>query len=136
MKKIKSVFLFMLVITICLFLRSCLSEPYTYGDFLIKVDSIHIPDTITLNIPFDIKFFGIIGFDGCHSFKTFNQTVKNNDIMIETWGSYENKNGLCPAVMVYLDGQKLNMTFHTPGIYNIKIIEPDNTSFMRQITVN
>ncbi|TAL67414.1 MAG: hypothetical protein EPN88_07580 [Bacteroidetes bacterium] len=136
MKKFKSVFVFLMVITVCFFLRSCFSEPYSYEDFLIKVDSIHIPDTISLNIPFDIEFFGIIGFDGCHSFKTFNKSVKNNDIMIEAWGSYENKNGICPAVMVYLEGQKLNMTFHTPGNYNINIIQPGNTSLVRQITVN
>ena len=136
MKKIKSVFLFVLVITICFLLRSCLNESYTYEDFLIKVDSIHLPNSITLNIPFDIEFFGTVGFDGCYSFKTFNQTVKNNDIMIETWGTYEIKNGICPAVLVYLDGQKLNMTFHTSGIYNLIIIQPDNTSFVRQITVN
>ncbi|HUX59375.1 MAG TPA: hypothetical protein VMV77_20550 [Bacteroidales bacterium] len=136
MKKIKSFFLFLMVITISFFLRSCLSEPYSYQDFLIKVDSIQIPDTITLNIPFDIKFFGTIGFDGCYSFKTFNQTVIDNDITIETWGTYENINGTCPTVIVSLDGQKLNMTFHTPGIYNFNIIQPDNTSLVRQITVN
>jgi hypothetical protein len=136
MRKFKIAFLFLFVLTLGLILRSCLSEPYTYEDYMIKVDSIHIPGTIILHTPFDIEFFGIVGFDGCHSFKTYNQTTTtDNNITIEAWGNYESK-GSCPAVLVTLEGQKLNMTFHTPGTYTIKIQEPDNSSIVRQITVN
>lgn len=136
MRLMKTGLLFMILMASGLLLRSCLDDPYIYQDYMIKVDSIHIPDPVTVNIPFDIEFFGTVGFDGCHSFKTFSQTVENNFITINTWGTYENKNGVCPTVMVYLDGQKLNMTFNVAGTYNIIIGQPDNSTFMRQITVN
>jgi hypothetical protein len=122
--------------TISLILLSCHNDLNTFDDFLIKVDSIHVPITITSNTPFDIEFFGTIGWNGCLSFKTFNQIYKNNDITIEAWGTYDNKAGICPTVMVYLDGRKLNITIPLPGIYKISIKEPDYTSLVRQITVN
>jgi hypothetical protein len=134
MRIIKTVLLLLMILTLGFLLRSCLGEPYTYEDYLIKVDSIHIPGTILSRTPFDIEFFGTVGFDGCHSFKTFNQTSKDNDINIEVLGKYES-NGTCPAVLVTLNGQKLNMTLNLQGIYNIKIQQPDNSSFVRQITV-
>jgi hypothetical protein len=136
MKLMKTAFLFLMLSASGLLLRSCLNDPYIKEDYLIKVDSIHIPDPVTLNIPFDVEFFGTVGYNGCHSFKTFSQTVNNNDITIYAWGTYENTNGICPAVMVYLEGEKLNMTVKVAGTYNLIIGEPDNSTFMRQITVN
>jgi hypothetical protein len=135
MKALKSILLFMVIIMLGYSLRSCLNDSYSYSDFMIKVDSIHVADTVTLNTPFDIEFFGIIGFNGCCSFKTFNQSITDNDITIEAWGVFENKNGICPTVLVFLDGQKVNMTIRLPGIYNIKIRQPDNSSIVRKITV-
>jgi len=136
MKTFKSVLLFMMIITLCFFLNSCLKEQSIYSDFLIKVDSIHVRDTLASAVPFDIEFFGTVGLDGCHIFKVFNQTIKANEITIGAWGTYENKNGTCPTVIVYLDGQKLNMTIPLTGIYNITILEPDNSYLVRRIVVN
>jgi hypothetical protein len=136
MKICKSLFLFIMIITICFIISSCLSDSYTHEEFLIKVDSIHLADTTTSNTPFDIEFFGTIGWDGCYSFSGFNQTFNNNDIIIEALGSYDNKDRKCPSVMVSLDGHKLNATIPHPGIYNIKVAQPDNSSLVKQITVN
>jgi hypothetical protein len=105
------------------------------SDFLIKVDSINVPKSVNSETPFDIEFFGTIGFDGCTEFKTFNQIYDNNDITIEAWGTYNNQTK-CPTVMVSLDGQKLNLTIYSRGVYTILIREPDSFSIVRQITVN
>lgn len=93
-------------------------------DFLIKIDSIHLPDSIQSNTPFDIAFFGTIGFDGCHSFKTFNTVLNNNNITIEVMGTFDNKAETCPTAIVSLDGRKLTLTITYPGVYNIRIKEP------------
>jgi hypothetical protein len=135
MKTFKSVLLFTMIITLCFFLKSCLKEPSIYSDFLIKVDSIHVRDTLASAVPFDIEFFGTIGYNGCNSFKTFDQTINDKDIKIGAWGTYENKSA-CPSVMVFLNGQKLNMTIPFAGIYNITISEPDNSYLVRKIVVN
>ncbi len=37
-----------------------------YESFLIKVESIQIPQNIAVNEPFEIKFYGTIGNNGCY----------------------------------------------------------------------
>ena len=126
---------FLSFITFCLILISCHKDPSGPELFLIKVDSIHVPGAILSNTPFDIDFFGTIGSDGCHKFESFQTSVNNTDFLIEAWGSRDIKNGVCPAVMVYLTGYKLTVTVSTPGNYTIKIKQPDNTTLSREITV-
>jgi hypothetical protein len=106
-----------------------------YSDFLIKVDSIHCPDSVMPNTRFDIEFFGVVGFNGCYSFKTFNQHVSDFDILIEAWGTYDNSSGICTDALVLLNGQKLGMTFAKPGIYRLEIAEPDNTIIIKNVLV-
>jgi hypothetical protein len=115
--------------------ESCNHKP-DYRSFLIKVDSIHIPDTLTANSPFDIDFFGTIGVDGCHSFSDFNIQQDNTDLLIEVWGKLDLKAAACPTVMVYLTGQTITCTFPDAGNYNIKIKQPDNTFLVKPITIN
>lgn len=122
--------------TVLLFHGSCTDKLTSQNDFLITVDSIHVPVTITSNTPFDIEFFGMVGVDGCYSFKVFNQIIKDNDITIETWGTYDSKAKVCPEVLVTLYGKKINMTIPYPGIYYIKITEPYGYPLVKQIIVN
>jgi hypothetical protein len=124
-----------LLMTIYALFASCSNHPDTYSDFLIKVDSIHCPDTVTANTKFDIEFFGIIGFNGCYSFKTFNQRFNDEDITIEAWGTYDTSSGACPAALVKLDGQKLGMNIGIPGLYRIEIAEPDLTIIVQPVVV-
>jgi len=136
MKKIKSLISLLVIITSCYLLISCHTESHTSYSFLIKVDSIHVPQNITSKTPFEIDFFGFIGPDGCYSFKKFYQTMtSNNDIEVEAWGLYQTDSNVCLTVMVYLNGH-LNMTISAPGIYNLKIKQPDNNYLEKQLTVN
>ena len=90
-------------------------------------------------ISFEVKkgeLFGFIGPDGCYSFQKFYQTMtSNNDIEVEAWGLYQTDSNVCLTVMVYLNGH-LNMTISAPGIYNLKIKQPDNNYLEKQLTVN
>ena len=117
-------------------LFSCDKAPKKLDPYLIKVDSIHLPEIISSNIPFEIEFFGKIAGDGCHIFEEFNQSLVNNDINIEAWGNYLEYTGVCPTVEVYLTGHNLTVTLPSSGIYNIKIKQPDNSFLAIQITVN
>jgi hypothetical protein len=132
---VKSYIRLLSLITFSIICLSCHNDLSSSSDFLIKVDSINVPKSVNSETPFDIEFFGTIGFDGCTEFKTFNQIYDNNDITIEAWGTYNNQTK-CPTVMVSLDGQKLNLTIYSRGVYTILIREPDSFSIVRQITVN
>ena len=136
MKTIQSFFKVLIIMTLYSVLISCHSDPYSLDTFLIKVDSIHVPMVITSNTSFDIDFFGTIGGDGCYSFGEFLQTFINNDIMIEARGNYDSKAKVCPTVMVYLTGHKMNLTIPASGIYYLRIKLPDNKYLVKQITVN
>ncbi len=123
--------------TVSLFflLFSCSLTDTNPQDFLIRVDSIQVPDTVTSSISFEIKFFGTIGGDGCHSFKTFNQFTNSNTVVIEAWGTLDRKSQECPAVMVSLNGHNFTLTLLDRGIYYINIAEPDNSLLIKKIFV-
>ncbi|HKK42014.1 MAG TPA: hypothetical protein VJ963_06370 [Bacteroidales bacterium] len=132
-------FIVILPVTVLILLfvatSSCTKEPAPLKDYLIQVDSIHVADTVSAGVPFDIEFFGIIGFDMCHSFKVFNQVYKGNDITIQAWATYDNTAEACPDALVMLDGRKLSVNLSVPGYYNLMINEPTGYSIYKQILV-
>jgi hypothetical protein len=117
----------------CIVFSSCQNKLTTTNDFLIKVDSIHFPDTVPTFTQFNIEFFGIIGFNGCVKFKSFMSSTNDNRITISAWGTFDDKAGTCPDMLVSLDGIKFNTTFTSPGTYLIIVQEPDNSSLVVQI---
>jgi hypothetical protein len=135
MKIIRSVTLFGAIILLSFFAGSCMNNSYTHQEFLVAVDSIHAPDTVNANIPFEIEFFGTIGWDGCYFFSKFNQVMSNNDLTIEAWGIYDNHDRICSSTEVSLDGEKMTATIPTAGTYRIKVSQPYNLSLIKQIIV-
>lgn len=131
-------FLFkLLLLLIGLFITfSCDHSTNRFEAFLIKVDSISIPQAISSGTPFNIGFFGTIGGDGCHTFKEFKQTSESNNIILEAWGNLDVQSTACTTVMMFLGGRSMPLTIQTPGVYNLKVKQPDNTFLIRQITVN
>lgn len=105
------------------------------NDFLLKVDSISLPDTIRAGKSFEITFYGIVGFTTCDSFKTFNIATVGNEIDIQAWGTFDTHSTFCPDAMVTLDGTKLAITLPTPGMYRIVIVEPNNFRLQRSIVI-
>jgi hypothetical protein len=136
MKKHKLILTILSVFTIFYLLFSCSREPYQVKQFLIQVDSIDVPVALNINKSFDIAFYGTIGTNGCFRFEAFNQTFNNYEIYLEAWGSYNYQATVCPSVMVYLDGRKMTLTLTDPGIYTIRIKQPDGKPLIKEITVN
>jgi len=136
LKRISSLLTLVTVIVIFVGLLSSHDNSDSSNDFIVKVDSFKVADTVTSAAPFDVMFYGTIGRNGCYSFKTFNQVLKGNDISIEVWGTFDYKTGSCPDELVSLDGIKLNLTIPFPGTYRIIVKEPADYSLVKQITVN
>lgn len=114
---------------------SCEEKDDNADRFLIKVDSIQAPSEATMNIPFTIAFFGTVGTNGCYSFSDIVMNHSGHNIDIETWGKFNNPGGACPAVMVYLDGLTVNISIDYPGIYKIRIKQPDGSFIEKELTV-
>lgn len=139
MKRVKTILSSLTFIVGCVTLTglsSCIENSSSSNDFMVKVDSFKVPEAVASSTPFDVVFYGTVGFNGCYSFKTFNRIIKGNDITVEVWGTWDYKSGTCPDVLVSLDGIKLNLTIPIPGTYRIIVKEPADYTLVRQIIVN
>jgi hypothetical protein len=104
-----------------------------YEPFLIKVDKIEVPISLSSNVAFDISFFGIIG-NGCDSFLKFEKSQSNNEILISVWGNHYIGPNPCTDILMNLR-EKLNYIIGSPGVYVIKVKQPDDTYLEKQITI-
>lgn len=133
MKKAGVLIAFILVLYWTGSLSSCKQEN-EYDYFLIKIDSVYIPDSVILNETFQIKLFGFIGHNGCHSFNEFVLKRENQVVNIEAWGKVKANPGICSDQMIYLKDEKLKYKLDKPGIYTIKIKQPDGSYLEHQIS--
>jgi hypothetical protein len=130
-----ALFLLLIFIFLSFGTLACHKDNAGSNDFLIGIDSVKLPVEVNQGVSFDIHFYGTIGFSDCYSFKTFNRRLTGNEITIECYGTYEDKNGKCLERLVTMDGMVLNMSVMVPGKYIIIIKEPDSSSIVEQITV-
>jgi len=108
-------------------LNSCTTEQNKgYHDFIIYVDEIFLPDTISVNDTLSIKFNGLIGTDGCHTFKHFDVASSGSTLNITLWGTKPVINPGCNKIMVYLDGKEYKTKFSKPGLYKIIVTKSEN----------
>jgi len=114
-------------------LTSCEKQEDSENLFLVSVDSVRIPETILVNTSFDVSCYGTIGTNGCNRFSHFVSEEKNNIITIETWAEFHETSSACPTVMVYLDGQKLNLNLKESGSYLLRLKRKDGTFLEKQI---
>jgi len=137
MRFFKITSLILLIITLS-FLSSCEKDNLDgYETFTIKIDSIQVPQNIHTVEPFDIKFFGVIGPNGCYEFYKFKTGISNDVIKVKVLGKVKTseKTGNCPAVMMYLNGEVLTQYVEMPGYYLIKIEQPDGDFLEKEIFV-
>lgn len=113
---------------------SC-KETEDYDYFLVKVDSVLIPDAINANEPFEVKLSGIIGYNGCSSFERFITERQDSMIFVEAWGKLKTNSNICPDAVVGLNKEKLKYVIDGEGIYTLKVKQPDGTYLDWQIEV-
>ncbi len=128
-------YILIFVVILSVKLVSCKLDSSGANDYLIRVDSIHAPDSVISEKSFDVFFFGIVGLNTCQHFKTFNIGYYNNDVNIEAWGTDLSNGGTCGDAIVYLNGQKLTLNLYPSGNYKILISEPNGAKLVKQIIV-
>ena len=102
------------------FMYSC-EDPNApdYEYFLIKVDSVLIPEIILANVTFEIQFSGLIGHNGCYRFSEFKTEKQGENIIIEAWGKHNINSRICSDEMVSLDKEKLTYNISNKGNYTL-----------------
>ena len=119
----------------CVVLFSCSKNDSTSEtqEFVIKVDSIQLVDSVAVNQRFDLKLFGTVGTDGCYSFADFIVSEDSTSLSLMLKGHHEvSENQICPTVMVMLDGKVYSHKFPVAGQYRIRVINPGIGQFIEK----
>jgi len=120
------------IILIC-FLGSCSLDTKTVEPYLIQVDSVMAPDTVTPRTVFDIRLYGIVGPNSCYSLeKAYCYVTDTKEIQIEVRGRYQYDGITCAQAVVYLD-TKVETNVPSPGIYTIKVLKQDNSYIEKKL---
>lgn len=93
--------------------------------FIVKVDSLTAPDTISTDDTLEIKLSGTIGPDGCHSFDRFVSSRYSHKLELSVCGKKVHSVA-CPAMVVPLDTTYRVIPPFEPGTFRIEIIQPKN----------
>jgi len=133
MKTFKTLIILLSFVSFFDLLTSCEKREDSENLFLVSVDSVKLPETILTNTPFDILCYGTIGTNGCSRFSHFVTEEKNKIITIETWAEFHETSSACPTVMVYLDGQRLNLNLKISGSYLLRLKGKDGMFLEKQI---
>jgi hypothetical protein len=121
------------VIILLFYLGSCSLDTKTVEPYLIQVDSVMAPDTVTPRTVFDIRLYGIVGPNSCYSLeKAYCYVSDTKEILIEVRGRYMYEGVACAQVVVYLDN-KVETNVPSAGIYTIKVLKQDNTYLEKKL---
>ena len=102
--------------------------------FQVKVDSIaHVP-SIVLGDTADIRFFGTVGTDGCHSFSHFLVIRQPTSVDFAVWGK-RTMASFCGDVMVYLNGNTYRYIPSQRGTLQISVHQPDGSTLKDSLVV-
>jgi len=102
--------------------------------FVVKVDSLAIPDTISQSDTLKIKLYGTIGNNGNYSFDHYEATRDSFKLNLKVWGKYVDK-GLAAMVIVMLDGVEYPVFPVYPNKFKIFIHQPDNSVLQDSVVV-
>lgn len=131
--KTNRIFIAVLFLLLSFSLINCKKKD-TETQFVIKVDSIQLADTVEVGTALRIEFFGTIGPNGCYSFSHDETDFVQTTVSIKLWGKNSGAND-CPDVEVTLDGMYMDVNFNSSGTYTIQIIQPDNSKLTELVVV-
>jgi hypothetical protein len=121
------------VIFFTIYFGSCSFETKTIEPYIIQVDSIVAPDTVTPKTVFEIRLLGIVGPSSCYSLeKVYVFVTEQKDISVEARGTFRYDGTPCADGVVYLD-TTVETNVPTSGTYTIKALQQDNTYLVKKL---
>ena len=120
MKKSTIILAFVTIVSIVAIISSCKKDDPTPTQeyYVIQVDSIIYPDTITFGDTLKIKFYGLVGDNSCYQFAQWDNKFDVGLIQLTAMGiNYLNQN--CVDGVTYLNGAEYKLTGVPTGhLYN------------------
>lgn len=124
------------ILFVAMALLSCSTEPSREPFlFVVQVDSIAHPSSVSLNDTIAIKLYGTIGTNGCYSFSYFDDKLQPLRLDLTVVGE-RSASTVCTAVMVYLDGKEYRCVAQQKGWFSINIRQPDESRLRDSVFVN
>lgn len=113
------------------FSSGCKKDEDSNNEYLIKIDSIKMADTIDFGEVLDVEFYGLIGDTDCHKFSRFEQVEPvagdpQNSIRMKTYGIKEDKDN-CQPQMVYMNPVTLQISGMFAGEFRLLAVQPDGS---------
>ncbi len=128
------------VLSVITILVSCtktteITEPEV-SYFVVKVDSISVPDTIAHSDTLRIKFYGTIGCNSNYSFDHFEAQKTLSSVNLTVWGKYVANEGAFDVLATLQDNDvEYKVSSLNPGVYEIFIHQPDSSMLSDSVTV-
>lgn len=114
------------------------NDPKT-EEFIIYIDSIVHVDTITFGEILSIKFYGVVGPDGCYAFdRLFPEYIQieatTGELTTTAFGirTFED---VCPQDSVYMNGSELIVSDIPVGDLVVKALQPDGTTITQNVFI-
>jgi hypothetical protein len=123
------------IVIALIFIPAC-SKPHvpSVNYFLVRVDSISIPDSISQTDTLKIKLYGTIGNNGNYAFDRFEAERSAHNLSLTVWGKYT-KNDYATQALVFLNKEYPISTLY-PGLFKINILQPDSTYLRDSVVVH
>ncbi|MBI4727609.1 hypothetical protein HY768_10410 [candidate division TA06 bacterium] len=102
--------------------------------FVVKVDSITVPDSISRSDTLKIRLYGTIGNNGNYSFDRYEATRDSYKLNLTVWGKHVD-NDVATMVMVLLDGAEYPVYPVYPNKFKIFIRQPDSSILSDSVMV-
>ncbi len=102
--------------------------------FVVKVDSISVPDTLSHSDTLRIKFYGTIGSNSNYSFDHVEAQKTPSSVDLKVWGKYVANDGAYDVVS-FLDGVEYKVSLLYPGQYDISVHQPDSSVLKDSVVV-
>jgi len=103
-------------------------------EFIIQIDSIVHADTITVGETLSIKFYGIVGPNGCYAFDRLMPEYTDGELATTALG-IQTFQDLCPDQEVYMNGSELVVSDIPAGTLIVKALQPDGSAITQQVFV-
>lgn len=101
----------------------CKKDP-AVSEFVIATDSVVHADTISSGDQFNIEFYGKVGDNNCYEFLKIDPAFGADFIEISLIGQFTDRND-CSGNPVYMNPVAAGFTDMTPGLWTIKVLQPD-----------
>ncbi|HWP82189.1 MAG TPA: hypothetical protein VNN76_06005 [Bacteroidota bacterium] len=102
--------------------------------FIVAVDSVNHPPSLSVGDTLTLRFYGTIGTSACYAFSHFDTKRDGNIITITVWGKYTPAD-VCATVMIELKGMEYKISTLEKGNYTINIRQPDGSYLQRSVRV-